>query len=380
MEQDGTFCADGGEEEHEGAARLRRSEDSEGHSDRTSEAALNTRRSTSEEDGGPFYHELKRNENKEKDSRGGSEPQQEQKQQEEKQREADRKRAFRKELNREARGFAAGSIHDKVKIVVHRHEVTEECRKEYHRLSAELAPIIRELVRRVKPVLEHETAVEFAGSKLYGSRFTAEKVAAGDFRYFARKRPPEETPSLAVALRIDESASMEAFGRLEAAKRSAAAVCEFCQQCGIPLLICGDTADRSRLEQMSIYSYIDFDEKEPDNKYSLMSMRGRSNNRDGLALRILAEKLLRTPQQTKLLISLSDGRPKAAPDYTGEKAEDDMKQTIREFEAKGILFLAAAIGQDKDVICDMYGNSRYIDSTDLNKLPARLVTIISRYL
>lgn len=37
------------------------------------------------------------------------------------------------------------------------------------------------------------------------------------FAHLLRKRPPEEEPSIAVALRIDESASMSAFGRLEAA-------------------------------------------------------------------------------------------------------------------------------------------------------------------
>lgn len=42
-----------------------------------------------------------------------------------------------------------------------------------------------------------------------------------DFRVFARKRPPEEEPSLAVALRIDESASISAYGRLDAAKQAA---------------------------------------------------------------------------------------------------------------------------------------------------------------
>ena len=33
-----------------------------------------------------------------------------------------------------------------------------------------------------------------------------------------------------------------------------------------------------------------------------------SNNRDGMALRILAEKLMKAPQNTKLLISISDGQ------------------------------------------------------------------------
>lgn len=117
-----------------------------------------------------------------------------------------------------------------------------------------------------------------------------------DFRTFARKRPPEEEPSIAVALRIDESASMSAFGRLEAAKQAAVALYEFCTRCGIPIMVYGDTADRSKLEQMSIHAYVDFESKDADEKYALMNIQARSNNRDGMALRIISDRLLNAPQ------------------------------------------------------------------------------------
>lgn len=185
---------------------------------------------------------------------------------------------------------------------------------------------------------------------------------------------------MAVVLRIDQSASMNAFGRLEAAKQAAVAVCEFCESCNIPLLVYGDTADRSPREKMSLYSYIDWDEPTLNDKRALMAIRSFSNNRDGMALRILAEKLAKAPQKTKLLISLSDGQPKALPDYTGEAAITDMKQVITAYNRKGILFLAAAIGQDKETICDIYGQERFIDITDLRQLPTRLVQLIANYL
>lgn len=111
-----------------------------------------------------------------------------------------------------------------------------------------------------------------------------------------------------------------------------------------------------------------------------MGMEGISNNRDGMALRILAERLVKVQQTTKLLISISDGQPKAVPDYTGSLAEKDMKQIIQEYSRKGVVFLAAAIGQDKETICDIYGQERFLDITDLKQLPVRLVQIIARYL
>ena len=125
---------------------------------------------------------------------------------------------FRKQLNKEARQSAHGSCHEGIKLIVHRPKATVEDWEEYNSMAATLLPVIRELIRRTNPLLEHEVSAEFAKSQLYGAKFCADQAASLDFRVFARKRPPGEEPSLAVALRIDESASMSAFGRLEAAK------------------------------------------------------------------------------------------------------------------------------------------------------------------
>ncbi|MDF3001214.1 MAG: hypothetical protein K0Q48_1333 [Bacillota bacterium] len=338
---------------------LRKSADSEGHSDMSSETSMDTESGDKGEDGTPIYHELKNKDSKEWEQE---------------------KKDFRKHLNQQAREMVKGSVHEKVNLIVHRPEATLAQHREYHDIETRIMPVIRELVRKTAPLLEHEVSAESSKSRLYGTRFHAEKASSPDFRYFSRKSPPDEEPSLAVALRIDESASMSAFGRLEAAKEAAVAVYEFCKNCGISTMICGDTADRSTLERMSLYSYIDWERPNLNDKYSLMNMQGRSNNRDGMALRILSEKLAAVPQKTKLLISISDGQPKAMPDYTGEAAIADMKGVISEYSRKGVLFLAAAIGQDKETICDIYGQERFLDITELNQLPARLVQVIARYL
>lgn len=340
------------------AVRLRKSPDSGGHSDQSSDRlSQKTQRDDSGQDGAPIYHEM-----------GQTEPTKEQKQ------------AFRKKLNQEARKSVNGTQHQAVKLIVHRPEITEENRVEYQKQASELMPVIRELVQKAMPLLEHETSSELATAQLYGTSFCANRVAAQDFRYFARKQPPQENPSLAVALRIDESASMSAFGRLDAAKQAAIALYEFCDDCKIPVMIYGDTADRSRMEQMSLYSYVDFDSKDPNQKYSLMSIQSRSNNRDGMALRIVSDRLLKARQTTKLFISISDGQPKAMPDYTGDSAILDMKKTLQEYRRKEVIFLAAAIGQDKEIISDIYGSENTLDITDLKQLPARLVQIIAKYL
>ena len=338
------------------AIRLRKSADSEGHSDTSSDKNSDVSSNDNGENGTPVYHELDKPVSNEQ------------------------KREFRKQLNKEARQSVQGSCHEDIKLIVHRPEAAAQDREEYNRMIATLMPVIRELIRKTNPLLEHEVSAEFAKSQLYGTKFCADQAASLDFRVFARKRPPEEEPSLAVALRIDESASMSAFGRLDAAKQAAVALYEFCTGCGIPIMVYGDTADRSKLEQMSVYAYVDFESKDADEKYALMNIQARSNNRDGMALRIISDRLFKAPQRTKVIISISDGQPKAMPDYTGEKAARDMKDTLQEYRRKGIQFLAAAIGQDKEAIRELYGAENTLDITDLKQLPARLVQVIARFL
>ena len=338
------------------AIRLRKSADSEGHSDTSSDKNSDVSSNDNGENGTPVYHELDKPVSNEQ------------------------KREFRKQLNKEVRQSVQGSCHEDIKLIVHRPEAAAQDREEYNSMIATLMPVIRELIRKTNPLLEHEVSAEFAKSQLYGTKFCADQAASLDFRVFARKRPPEEEPSLAVALRIDESASMSAFGRLDAAKQAAVALYEFCTGCGIPIMVYGDTADRSKLEQMSVYAYVDFESKDADENYALMNIQARSNNRDGMALRIISDRLFKAPQRTKVIISISDGQPKAMPDYTGEKAARDMKDTLQEYRRKGIQFLAAAIGQDKEAIRELYGAENTLDITDLKQLPARLVQVIARFL
>lgn len=358
ISENGEFLAeaDKADKTDKNAVRLRKSADSEGHSDTSSDKNTDIPSKDNGENGTPFYHELDKPPTNEQ------------------------KKEFRKQLNKEARQSVKASCHEAIKLIVHRPEAAAKDREEYNNMAAGLLPVIRELIQKTNPLLEHEVSAEFSKSQLYGTKFCADQAASLDFRVFARKRPPEEEPSLAVALRIDESASMSAFGRLDAAKQAAVALYEFCTGCGVPIMVYGDTADRSRQEQMSIYAYVDFESRDADEKYALMNIQARSNNRDGMALRIISDRLIHAPQRNKLIISISDGQPKAMPDYTGEKAGRDMKETLQEYGRKGIRFLAAAIGQDKEAIRELYGAENTLDITDLKQLPARLVQIIARFL
>lgn len=344
--------------DNENAIGLKKANSSEGHSDTVLQEVESTQSEVCMDEGNAYYHELK-------------EEMKESKIEEQK---------YRKKLNIEARKMVADTIHQRIKMIVHRPEITQKDKEAYQQLVLELSPTIEEMIRRAMAILEHEHSESMIKNKMYGTHYCIENVAKQDFRYFSRKNTPENSPTLAVALRIDESASMAAFGRIEAARRAAVAVYEFCTRCKIPVLIYGDTADRSKMEQMSMFAYCDIDRVDRQDCFRLMNIQPRSNNRDGMSMRILAEKLLNSSQQTKLMICISDGQPKAMPNYSGNIARYDLYDLMAEYRKKGITFLAAAIGQDKELISELYGRDSFLDISDLKQLPLQLIDIITRYL
>ncbi|HGF7738805.1 TPA: AAA family ATPase [Enterococcus faecium] len=286
---------------------------------------------------------------------------------------------IKKQLNKEARQIMKETIHEKEGLIVHRPAFqgkTQEARE----LQMQVMPIVESLSRQILELLDNEQTETYQKGKYEGQRFNASRVAYGDLRNFDKKNPPHEQPSLAVAVRIDESGSMIRDDRIEAAKKAAIAIAEFAKKVDIPLLIYGDTADRSAREKTSLFSYKEFEDGFQWLNEKLVTMKPRQNNRDGAALRLAAEKLNRQSATTKLLLNINDGQPKALPDYTGKKAKEDIQSVLKEYERQGILFVSAAIGQDKEEIKSIYGESRFVDITDLNEFPKQMIQLIARYL
>ena len=94
------------------AILMRKSADSEGHSDVSSDKTTGVSSNDNGENGTPFYHEL------------------------DKPAADDEKREFRKRLNKEARKSVQGSCHEQIKLIVHRPEATAQDREEYNSMAA----------------------------------------------------------------------------------------------------------------------------------------------------------------------------------------------------------------------------------------------------
>ena len=125
-------------------------------------------------------------------------------------------------------------------------------------------------------------------------------------------------------------------------------------------------------------SYAEFDSIDRNDKYRMMDISARGSNRDGAALRYVAEQLCKRTEDVRILMLVSDGQP-ADTGYSGTAAEEDLRGIKQEYKRKGILFVAAAIGDDKPNIERIFGDS-FLDITDLNQLPGKLTAVIKRFM
>lgn len=269
-----------------------------------------------------------------------------------------------------------GDIHKGIRIKVHRPEFTYDDKLNYKRNNKKYIEYANQLANQVLPFLENEVSTEYSTNRYYGTKFDASNVAKKDFRYFSKKNPPNESPSIAVALRIDESGFMKANNRIEMARATAVLIWEFCKKCNIPIGIYGDTADISNREDVSIYEYSDFDNPDKNDCYRIMQIKPKSNNRDGVPIKYVADKLLDVDADIKVLFIISDGKPLAKPNYKDELAKKDLQNVVAEYSRNGINFFVAAIGNDRDVIKDIYGDNKFLDISNINTLPNRVSMIL----
>ena len=102
----------------------------------------------------------------------------------------------------------------------------------------------------------------------------------------------------------------------------------------------------------------EYDEK-AEADWRILEFTSSSSNRDGLALRAAADGLLHRPEENKILIMLSDGRPndvvlnrpnvKNPAVYTGEYAVKDTAAEVRRLRSQGISVLGVFAGEEQDL-------------------------------
>ena len=284
--------------------------------------------------------------------------------------------ALTEEMQQEAEHIRLGNAHSGIKIIINRmQEIEESYIQQYQSVAPPLLAISKQIQKRLQRVFKDMSFTGKESALLMGRRIEPRLLMDREGRFFSRNRLPSEKKSLAVAVLMDESGSMADQDRVTYARAAGIIIYDFCKAMDVPILIMGHTDDSN----VQIYAYTDFDSMDKMDRYRLMDLSARCGNRDGAALRYVAERLLKQPEEKKLLLLVSDGQPAGTGGYLGSAAEADLRGIKKEYTNKGILFVAAAIGDDKENIERIYGDA-FLDISDLTKLPFLLVKKIEKEL
>ncbi|MDP2027011.1 nitric oxide reductase activation protein NorD [Sulfuriferula sp.] len=192
-------------------------------------------------------------------------------------------------------------------------------------------------------------------------------------RLFTRMHRSER--NIAVMFMIDMSGSTK--GWINDAEREALVLlAEALEVLGDRYAIYGFSGiTRKRCE---IFRIKRFDESyTPEVKARIAGITPQEYTRMGVAIRHLSKLLIEVEARTKLLITLSDGKPDDYFDvYRGQYGIEDTRQALIEARRAGIHPFCITIDREaKAYLPHMYGAANYIEIDDVKKLPLKAADI-----
>ncbi len=183
--------------------------------------------------------------------------------------------------------------------------------------------------------------------------------------------------NIAVMFMVDMSGSTK--GWINDAEREALVLlCESLETLGDRYAIYGFSGTtRKRCE---VYRIKRFDEPYDDEVRARISgIRPRDYTRMGVAIRHLSKLLNEVEARTRLLITLSDGKPDDLDTYRGAYGIEDTRMALIEAKRDGIHPYCITIDTEaKDYLPHMYGPVNYTVIDEVRKLPLKVSDIYRR--
>lgn len=238
-----------------------------------------------------------------------------------------------------------------------------------------ISKLSKNLQRKIKKdVFERQRGV--VKHNLYsGKNLDLKAVACGSDKVFKQNKLPNKRPVLSTGILIDCSGSMSG-NKIYKATVASMLLEDFCRNLNIPFTVVGHSTCGSIVE---MYNYIEFGERNTSARTRLAEITSNSCNRDGFAIRYVAEKMRKRQEMTKLLFVISDGLPNHNGYGTSEMIAD-LKDMKKKYKKDGILIVPLCIEEGCfESLKRIYGAS-LVDATDLNKLPIQLNTILLKEL
>ncbi len=183
---------------------------------------------------------------------------------------------------------------------------------------------------------------------------------------------------LAVVFMVDLSGSTKGWIN-DAEKQSLILLCEALEKLGDRYAIYGFSGmTRKRCELFRIKR---FDEPYDDRiKARIAGIRAQDYTRMGVIIRHLSRLLLEVDAKTKVLITLSDGKPDDYDGYRGDYGIEDTRRALIEAKHAGIHPFCITIDiQAHSYLPHMYGQVNYTVVSDISKLPASVSNIYRKF-
>jgi nitric oxide reductase NorD protein len=165
----------------------------------------------------------------------------------------------------------------------------------------------------------------------------------------------------------------------EAEREALILLCEALELLGDRYAIYGFSGTtRKRCELFRIKT---FDETySPEVKARISGIRPQEYTRMGFAIRHMTTLLNRVEARTKVMVTLSDGRPDDYFDvYRGVYGVEDTRMALFEAGRTGIHPFCITLDHDaRNYLPHMYGAARYIILDDVRQLPVKVTDIYRR--
>ena len=249
-----------------------------------------------------------------------------------------------------------------------------------------ISPISKTLKKELLKILQERRQGSKQTGLIQGRRLDSRSLYKIDEKYFVKNRMPNERPTVATALLIDQSGSMNSHAhdtsrmnlfttKIEAASNAALLLYDFCFELGFPIMVAGHTTGRGDTVSMEVMA--SFQKRDKEDRYRICAAEAISGNRDGTALNYMLSELKKRQEEIKLLFIISDGVPS---DYRGnENGVQHVQEVLKDAHKSGVLTFAAALNEDFNSIKVIYGDNMF-EITDLAKMPRTLLNVMKMFI
>ncbi|WP_282139337.1 vWA domain-containing protein [Rossellomorea aquimaris] len=264
---------------------------------------------------------------------------------------------------------------------------TSEDKHLYNLNKGIIAPYQKKLQKMIEKTLEHKRIQP--RSDLHFGRLNKKLlrfITDDNPRLFYKKQNPSSEIDAVFSLLVDCSGSM--YDKMDQTKQGITLFHESLKSVRVPHEVVGFWEDTNRATKTSQPNYMNpvldfYSSLKPNSGSEIMQLQPEEDNRDGFAIRLMTERIIRRNEKQKFLLVFSDGEP-AAMDYE-QNGIVDTHEAVLDARKQGIEVINVFLANDeidegqRKTIQNIYGNYSILVS-DVEELPEVLFPLLRKLL